>query len=129
MWLYVIGPMAKNENLNRAAFEDAQDKLWDAGYHVLTPYDVVSPNMSYEKAMKANINTMLTCDGVALLEGWNEDRNTKLEKQVAIECGLDVQPLCAWLVKVPSDSPYAYSVTKSLSSDVIKFGDNNNDYL
>ena len=129
MWLYVIGPMAKNENLNRAAFEDAQDKLWDAGYHVLTPYDVVSPNMSYEKAMKANINTMLTCDGVALLEGWNENKNTKLEKEVAIECGLDVRPLCAWLVKVPSDSPYAYSVTKSLNSDVIKFGDNNNDYL
>lgn len=129
MWLYVIGPMAKNENLNRAAFEDAQDKLWDAGYHVLTPYDVVSPNMSYEKAMKANINTMLTCDGVALLEGWNENKNTKLEKEVAIECGLDVWPLCAWLVKVPSDSPYAYSVTKSLNSDVIKFGDNNNDYL
>ena len=129
MWLYVIGPMAKNENLNRAAFEDAQDKLWSAGYHVLTPYDVVSPNMSYEKAMKASINTMLTCDGVALLEGWNENKNTKLEKEVAIECGLVVRPLCAWLVEVSSDSPYAYSVTKSLNSDVIKFGDNNNDYL
>lgn len=100
MWLYVIGPMAKNENLNRAAFEDAQDKLWGAGYHVLTPYDVVSPNMSYEKAIKASINTMLTCDGVALLEGWNENRSTKLEKEVAIECGLDVRSLYAWFVQV-----------------------------
>ena len=100
MWLYVIGPMAKNENLNRDAFEDAQDKLWGAGYHVLTPYDVVSPNMNYGKAMKASINTMLTCDGVALLGGWDENKNTKLEKEVAIECGLDVRSLYAWLTQV-----------------------------
>lgn len=129
MWLYVIGPMVKNKNLNCAAFEDVQDKLWGAGYHVLTPYDVVSPNMSYEKAMKANINTMLTCDGVALLEGWNDNRNTKLEKEVAIECGLDVRPLCAWLVEASSDSSYAYSATKPVNSDVIKFKGNNNGYL
>ena len=129
MWLYVIGTMAKNENLNRAAFEDAQDKLWGAGYHVLTPYDVVSPNMSYEKAMKASINTMLTCDGVALLEGWDENKNTKLEKEVAIECGLDVRSLYAWLVEVSSDSSYVCSATKPVNSNVIKFKGNNNDYL
>lgn len=129
MWLYVIGPMAKNENLNRDAFEDAQDKLWGAGYHVLTPYDVVSPNMSYGKAMKASINTMLTCDGVALLEGWDENKNTKLEKEVAIECGLYVRPLYAWLVEVSSDSSYACSATKPVNSDVVKFKGNNNDCL
>ena len=129
MWLYVIGPMAKNETLNRDAFEDAQDKLWGAGYHVLTPYDVVSPNMSYGKAMKASINTMLTCDGVALLEGWDENKNTKLEKEVAIECGLDVRPLYAWLVEVSSDSSYTCLVTKPVNSDVIKFKGNNNDCL
>lgn len=129
MWLYIIGPMAKNENLNRAAFEDAQDKLWGTGYHVLTPYDVVSPNMSYEKAMKASINTMLTCDGVALLEGWNENKNTKLEKEVATMCGLNVRALCAWLVEISSDSSYACSATKFVNSDVIKFRGNNNDGL
>lgn len=129
MWLYVIGPMAKNETLNRDAFEDAQDKLWGAGYHVLTPYDVVSPNMSYGKAMKASINTMLTCDGVALLEDWDENKNTKLEKEVAIECGLDVRPLYAWLIEMSPDSSYACSATKLVNSDVIKFRGNNNDGL
>lgn len=100
MWLYVIGSMAEGENLNRAAFEYAKDELRDAGYYVLTPYDVVSPDMNYGEAMRTSINIMLTCDGVALLESWNENKNTKLEKEVATMCGLDVRPLYAWLVEV-----------------------------
>ena len=99
MWLYVICSMVEGENLNRTAFEYAKDELWDAGYHVLTPYDVVSPDMNYGEAMRTNIRMMLTCDGVALLEGRDDNRNTKLEQEVATACGLNVRPLCAWLVK------------------------------
>lgn len=104
MLLYTIGPMVKNENLNCAAFVDARDKLEDVGYHVLTPYDVVSPDMDYREAMRTSIKMMLTCDGVVLLDGWNGNRNTKFEQEVATMCGLDVRPLCAWLVKASSDS-------------------------
>ncbi len=100
MWLYVIGSMAEGKNLNRAAFEYAKDELRDIGYYVLTPYDVVSPDMNYGEAMRTSINIMLTCDGVALLESWNKNKNTKLEKEVATMCGLDVRPLYAWLVEV-----------------------------
>lgn len=70
MRLYVIGPVTGRENLNCKAFEDAKEKLWDAGYDVLIPHDVVLPIATHERAMRLSIKTMLGCDGVAALTDW-----------------------------------------------------------
>lgn len=102
MWLYVIGPVLGRENLNREAFVKARNELWDAGYHVLIPHDVVSPEASNEQTMQNRIMAMLRCDGIALLNGWEESEEAKFECDVAIFCGLNVQHYQEWLNRATS---------------------------
>lgn len=98
MRLYVIGPVTGRENLNRAAFEEAKEKLLDAGYDVLIPHDVVPPDYDYARAMRTSIVTMLGCDGVAFLPDWDESRGAKLEREVAIAGGLPIHCVDTWLL-------------------------------
>lgn len=104
MRLYVIGPVTGRENLNRKAFEDAKEKLWDAGYDVLIPHDVVPPDASHERAMRLSIKTMLGCDGVAALSDWDESRGAKLEREVTVACGLEIHCVDTWWL-MADDSP------------------------
>lgn len=104
MRLYVIGPVTGRENLNREAFENAKERLWDAGYDVLIPHDVVPPDASHEQAMRLSIKAMLGCGGVAALTDWDESRGAKLEREVAIACGLEIHCVDTWLL-MADDSP------------------------
>ena len=96
MRLYVIGPVTGRENLNRKAFEDAKERLWDAGYDVLIPHDVVPPDAMYQQAMRLSIQAMLGCDGVVVLSDWEGSKGAKLEHDVAISCGLHVHNFLEW---------------------------------
>lgn len=102
MRLYVIGPVTGRENLNRKAFDDAKEKLWDAGYDVVIPHDVIPPDAYYGDAMRISIKTMLDCDGVATLPDWDESRGAKLEINVAITCGMQIHTCLAWLSEADS---------------------------
>lgn len=104
MRLYVIGPVTGRENLNRAAFEEAKEKLWDAGYDVLIPHDVVPSNATHSVAMRLSIKTMLGCDGVAMLIDWDESTGATLEKSVAEVCGIETHYVRAWL-RLADDCP------------------------
>lgn len=102
MRLYVIGPVTGRENLNREAFEDARERLWDAGYDVLIPHDVVPPDASHEQAMRLSIKAMLGCDGVVVLSDWEGSKGAKLEHDVAIACGLHVHNFLIWMNRASS---------------------------
>lgn len=104
MRLYVIGPVTGRENLNREAFEAAKDELWDAGYDVLIPHDVVPSNATYSVAMRLSIKTLLGCDGVVLLIDWDESTGATLEKRVAEVCGIETHSVRAWL-RLADDCP------------------------
>lgn len=104
MKLYVIGPVTGREDLNRKAFEDAKERLWDAGYDVLIPHDVVLPIATHERAMLLSVKTMLGCDGVAALTDWDESRGAKLEREVAVACGIEIHCVDTWL-RMADDSP------------------------
>lgn len=102
MWLYVIGPVLGRENLNREAFVKARNELRDAGYYVTIPHDVVPPGMRNVDVMRVSIRTMLGCDGVALLNGWEESEEAKFECDVATFCGLNVHHFQEWLNRATS---------------------------
>lgn len=104
MWLYVIGPMLGRENLNREAFVKARNELWDAGYHVLIPHDVMSPDTSHEQTMQNRIMSMLRCDGVAALIDWDESSNSRLEFEVASICGFEIHCVDTWLCMVEEEA-------------------------
>lgn len=98
MKLYVIGPVTGCEDLNRRAFEDAKERLWDAGYDVLIPHGVVPPDATYEDAMAQSIRALLECDGVAMLDDWATSPGALLENRVATACGIEAHCVGAWLL-------------------------------
>lgn len=106
MRLYVIGPVTGRENLNRAAFKAAKEKLEQAGYAVTIPHDIIPPDVSHEDAMRMSIGwiTRLDRGGVAALAGWDESRGAKLEREVAVARGLEIHCVDTWL-RMADDSP------------------------
>ena len=102
MRLFVIGPITGRENMNSLAFEEVRARLRDAGYYVTIPHDVVPPGMRDVDVMRVSIRTMLGCDGVALLNGWEESEEVKFEHDVATFCGLNVHHFQEWLNRATS---------------------------
>ena len=48
--------------------------------------------------------TMLGCDGVAALTDWDESRGAKLEREVAVACGIEIHCVDTWLLMADVDS-------------------------
>jgi len=47
--------------------------------------------------LRYDLRELLTCDGVALLDGWRASTGAQLERNVAQEAGIDVRELEEWL--------------------------------
>lgn len=108
--LYVSGPVTGIENGNLSAFKSAQKELWAAGYLTDKPHDLVNREDSHETAMLLCVNELTgrtqkpgirhpvpRYDGVALIEGWEQSEDAKLEKAVAEACGIEVKTVDEWL--------------------------------
>ncbi len=96
MRLYVSGPVTGMELLNRPAFERAGRRLEAAGYDVLLPHWFVPSGADWERAMRACVETLVKCDGVALLPGWGASRGAKLERRLALALGMEVRREDLW---------------------------------
>ena len=63
----MIGPVTGKPDLNREAFEDAKERLLDAGYDVLIPHDVVLPIATHEvldaDGVPIKVGDTVYCDG------------------------------------------------------------------
>lgn len=109
MKLYVAGPMRGYEQYNFPAFHEAARQLREAGYEVVSPAEMdlalgFDPNSTaeftdadYAAAMRRDIETLLTVDGVALLHGWRKSKGANVEHDVARALGLDAMLVEAWL--------------------------------
>lgn len=85
MRLYVIGPVTGMPGKNRAAFEDARDKLAAMGHRADTPHVLVPDGATWEQAMRISLNRLTQprrggaplYDGVARLPGWRESKGRR----------------------------------------------------
>lgn len=100
--LYVSGPMTGFPKWNFPAFAKAAKNLRKAGYVVISPAENWggATNVDRELCMRLDIQQVLTADGIALLDGWRDSRGARVEVDVAIEVGIDVRPVAAWLREV-----------------------------
>lgn len=105
MKLFISGPMTGVKNHNYPVFEQAESVLRSAGYEVVSPrfdedgnlYDFEANPQKYEYYVKIGLRKMLTCDAVAILDGWMGSKGAKREVQVADWCGMRVAPVRMWL--------------------------------
>jgi hypothetical protein len=96
MTLYISGKITDNENFFQD-FQNAQGQLERAGYNVFNPAGGSVDGETWAEAMKIDIRHLLTCDGVAYLNNWQESKGALIETRLARDLGMMVKPLKDWL--------------------------------
>lgn len=97
MILYVSGGMSGYQDHNFPAFFAAENQLLAAGYEVKNPASNQPEGLSWEQYMRMDLQDLLECDGVAVLDGWEASRGARLETYVARQLGMRVRPVACWL--------------------------------
>jgi hypothetical protein len=102
MKLYLAGPMTGYPEHNWPLFRQKAAELREAGYEVV---DASTCNGSYEEAcaktyiecLKTDLRAMLTCEGVALLPGWESSYGARLEYRTATDLKMPAKSVEDWL--------------------------------
>lgn len=100
--IYIAGPMQGKPLYNFPLFDAAAKQFSKFGYDVINPAeldrqagfdpangDVVTPEF-LEQARKRDLEALLTCDGIAMLPGWENSKGARAEHAVALWAGLSV---------------------------------------
>jgi len=94
--VYVSGPMTGYPDYNGNAFAAAATALAPY-YTVVNPAEDLDPDRAWADALRADLQQLLTCDGVATLSGWYGSRGARLEVHVAEALGMPVAPVAMWI--------------------------------
>lgn len=113
MRVYLSGPMTGCPNLNRPAFDKAENRLTEQGHFVINPVNISctfgtpeelakSFEVAYSvseympeahlarRVMDAELAAVRSCDAIYLLRGWETSRGAKKELAEALAHGLQV---------------------------------------
>lgn len=89
--VYIAGPMTGLPELNFPAFHAAAKSLRQAGFDAVNPAEINADTAaSWLDCMRADIQQLVTCDGIAMLPGWENSKGAKLENHIATQLGLAV---------------------------------------
>ncbi len=101
--IYLAGPMTGYRDFNFPAFHRAEALLLALGLEVENPANTEHPaGTQWDGYMRSAIRQMLTCQGVATLNGWETSRGARLELEVATQIGMVCAPLGAWISQAVS---------------------------
>ncbi|MGV0982813.1 MAG: DUF4406 domain-containing protein [Polynucleobacter sp.] len=90
MKVYISGPITGYADLNRLAFEEAKRALEALDYMPISPLDVCLTAPDYwkwEDYMRADIEAMMKCGAIMMLDGWEQSRGAKIEHDLAEALG------------------------------------------
>ncbi|HEF4732723.1 MULTISPECIES: DUF4406 domain-containing protein [Burkholderia cepacia complex] len=91
MKLYLAGPMTGYPELNFPSFHAEAKRLRALGFEVVNPAEInADMSMPWRECMKADIRELLTCDGVAMLDGWEQSKGARLEHHIALALSLPI---------------------------------------
>ena len=100
MKVYLAGPMRGYPEYNFPRFREAAAQLREMGYDVLSPAELDEELDGFDgttewqgtikEAMKRDLPSVLSCDAVVLLEGWQNSQGAKLEAHVAKVVGMPI---------------------------------------
>jgi hypothetical protein len=97
MKLYLSGKITGCRGYKKL-FADAKKRLSGKGYTVISPADLkFSKDTPWAVAMKAAVTEMLKCDGVALLENWENSPGAVIEQELAEKLKMRAWPVFDWL--------------------------------
>ena len=89
MKAYVSGPVSGLPGNNEAAFRACAERLRALGVEPLVPHDIVPEGCDgWHEAMRHCIAFLPSCDAAVFLPGWWLSRGARVERKVAMACGL-----------------------------------------
>ena len=104
--LYIAGPMTGLPDFNYPAFNEARERLKEAGYRVLCPTDNDDGGFgqTWDWYMRAALRQVTEADAIAVLPDAACSKGAMLEVTVARWLAMDVAPVEEWLRRaaVPS---------------------------
>lgn len=89
MRLYLSGPMTGYPDNNFPAFHRWAKELRANGFDVVSPAEIQEAG-SWELCLRADLRELTTCDGIALMPGWEASKGAHLELHVAHRLGMSV---------------------------------------
>lgn len=89
MRIYLSGPMSGIADNNFPAFHEWAAILRGQGYEVVSPAEIQEAG-TWELCLRADLRELCTCDGIALMPGWENSKGANLELHVAHRLGMKV---------------------------------------
>jgi len=96
--IYIAGGMTGLPDFNYPAFHAAAAQLRALGFDAVNPAEDGLPVESpWEAHLKVAIAKLVTCDAVAVLDGWARSRGAVLETNLANDLGMPCHSLAGWV--------------------------------
>lgn len=93
--IYLSGPMTGMPQHNFPAFNAEAARLRALGYDVVNPVDInPDPGVTWHQCLRNDLQALLTCDTLALLDGWMISQGAHLELHVAHRIGMCIVEAC-----------------------------------
>lgn len=92
MKIYISGAITNNQNA-AADFARAKQTLKDLNkdYEPISPMDLPhKDNESYSVVFRERISELMKCDGIFMIEGWEDNKISSVEWDLAIELSLKI---------------------------------------
>lgn len=88
--VYISGPITGIDFGNRIAFSCARSALELCGYEVVDPSKVqLGDDATWADYMRVDLKLLLDCDFIYMLEGWEDSRGARLERELAENLGIE----------------------------------------
>jgi len=106
--IYISGPMTGLPEHNFPAFFAAEERLKKAGLQPMNPARNFGGDTERERSeyIRADLDLLLQCDGLAMLPGWEKSRGAKLEYLLAWELRLPVFDIATLDVMTKAPTPW-----------------------
>lgn len=92
MLYYLSGPMTGLPDHNRPAFNEAAAQLRSHGFTVWNPAEEFDATVIYPRKvyLRKDIEALLKCDAIVMIDGWENSAGAKLELDIAKELELPI---------------------------------------
>lgn len=89
--IYLSGPMTGIAEFNHPAFHAEALRLRSLGYDVVNPAEL-NPDVtaSWHECLRKDLQALLTCEAIALMDGWQDSNGVHLEMHVAHWVGMKI---------------------------------------